>query len=176
MDAHADTRVCRLCAETIKAAAKVCPYCRKIQKRGLFFTKYDCLALAVPFIFLGTILLLGKMFIRGRSFSSSRDNIEVLNSEVAMETSRDYTNVVVVGVLTNKSDHAWQIGEFEVRYLNSSGKAVDVMSGWEGFTVLPHSNHSFRLTFYSRTSIPEHTSRKVSVRSAKDPNAWFVSD
>jgi hypothetical protein len=170
------TKVCPLCAETIKAKAKVCPHCRKVQKRWLFCSRYDAVAFASAFVFIGTVYLLGNMFIEGRNFSSSRDKIAVLNSQVGIESSSEQTNVVVTGLLTNRSDYAWRTGEFEVRFLDASGKIADVDFRSDGFTVMPHNDHSFSLTLYSRKSIPEHTSRKITIRSASDPDAWFSGD
>lgn len=175
MSEKAETKVCPMCAETIKAAAKVCPHCRKIQMRWLFITRYDWLVLAAVALFIGTLFLFIKLVSGGRSFSSSRDKITVLDSQLAVDAGIGYTNVVVSGVLTNSSDYAWQLGEFEVRFLDGSGKIVDVRKGFDRFTVLPRSDHSFHLTLFSG-SIPEHASRKIMIRSAKDPNAWFASD
>lgn len=170
------TKICPLCAETIKEAAKICPHCRKSQRRWLYCSENDLLAIATILIFIGAVILTFKVFTGSRNFSSSRDKIEVLNSQLAVDVSSESTNVVVSGILTNRSDYAWQMIEFEVRYLNDSGKLVDVDSGSEGFTVLPHSDHSFHLTLYSRKSIPEHASHKVIIRSASDPGTWFNND
>jgi len=175
MAENEQTKVCPLCAETIKAAAKVCPHCRKIQKRWFFITRYDLLALATVAIFIGAICLLNKMFFEGRSFSSSRNKIKVLNSQLSAQRMSDSTNVVVTGILTNSSDYSWRIGQFELRFLDASGKVIDAdkQSDSDGFTVLPHSDHSFRLVLYSLSSIPEHASYKLSICLAYDPNAQF---
>ena len=173
MAENEQTKVCPLCAETIKAAAKVCPHCHKIQKRWLFITQYDLLGIVTLLLVVGTVWILVKLFAEGRSFSSSRDKITVLSSQLAVDANSDDTNVVVSGILTNASNYAWNTKEFEVRFYDSSGKIVDTGSGEDGFTVLPHSDHSFQITLYSRKSIPEHSSRKVILRSAGDPDAWF---
>lgn len=170
------TKVCPLCAETIKAKAKVCPHCRKIQKRWFIGSKYDAVAFASAFVFIGTVYVIGNLFFEGRKFSSSRDQIAVLNSRVGIEYSSEQTNVVVSGLLTNRSDYAWRTGEFEVRFLDASGKIVDVAPSMDSFTVMPHNDHSFSLTLYSRKSIPEHASRKITIRSASVPDAWFSAD
>jgi len=174
------TKICPLCAETIKAAAKVCPHCRKVQKRWLFVTRYDLLALATAAVFIVTICLLPKLFFGSRSFSSSRNKIVVLNSKLSLSVQEmgGSTNVVAMGILTNSSDYSWRMGEFELRFLNATGNVIDAATGRDsdGFTVLPHSDHSFRLVFYSQSSIPEHAGYAVSVRSASDPHKSFWED
>jgi hypothetical protein len=173
MAENEQTKTCPLCAEIIKAKARVCPHCRKIQKRGFFFTKYDLIALAVPLLVLGTFLFLFQIFAEGKSFSLSKNKVVVLSSQLMVVDSEYSTNVIAVGVLTNSSNYAWQMLQFEVRFFDEFGKIADVDSGSDGFTVLPHSDHSFRLTLYSRTSIPKHASYKIIVRSAQDQKAWF---
>lgn len=170
------TKICPLCAETIKAKAKVCPHCHKAQRRWFIGSRYDAVAFASAFIFIGTVCVIGNLFFEGRKFSSGRDQITVLNSRVGIECSSEQTNVVVSGLLTNRSDYAWLVRDFEVRFLDASGKIVDVAPSMDGFTVMPHNDHSFSLTLYSRKSIPEHASRKITIRSASDPDVWFSAD
>jgi hypothetical protein len=171
MPEDAPTKVCPLCAETIKAAARVCPYCRKSQKRFLFINRFDVLAIVTGLVFIATIGLIVDYFDNGRSFSSSRNKIAVLNSQLAVAR-----NVVMTGVLTNKSEFAWRNFEFEVRYLDGSGKLVDVDTGSDDFVVLSHGDHSFHLNFSPRRTIPEHASYQVTVRSASAPGRWFSGD
>ncbi len=166
------TKVCPLCAETIKAVAKVCPHCRKYQYWWAFITTHDVLAVLPILILVWTAWALMEMFYSGRDFSSSRDKIEVLNSQLALDVTSYSTNVIVSGVLTNGSDYAWNIGEFEVRFFDDSGKLADADKASTIFTVLPHSNDSFKITLYSRNSIPKYASHKVLVQSAHDPNHY----
>ena len=174
MAENEQTKICPLCAETIKAKVKLCPYCRKIQSKWIFITRYDLLAVITLCIFVGTIFLLFQMFASGRNFSSSRDKVEVLNSQLGLD---GWTNVVVSGVLTNGSNYSWQMGEFEVRFFDGSGKLIDADEGSDSFTVLPHDDHSFKITLYRRKSISEYASQKVLIRSASDPDAsWFAGD
>lgn len=177
MAENEQTKICPLCAETIKAAAKVCPHCRKIQKRWLFITRYDLLAVGTLVIFIGTVFLLVQMFSSGRSFSSSRDKIAVVGSQLALDVSSDGTNVIISGVLTNGSNYSWQMGGFEVRFFDGFGKLIDADKGVDNFDFLPHSDHAFKINLYGRKSIPEHASYKVLIRSARDPDAsWFAGD
>jgi len=178
MTENEQTKICALCAETIKAAAKVCPYCRKNQRRGLFLNRFDLIGAITALLMLGTFLLLARMFTEGRSFSSSRDKIEVISSKVAFQIKPRSTNIFVSGILTNRSNYSWRINKFEIRFFDSFGKTIDVDEGWSNdtFTVLPGSDHSFRFDLYSRKSIPENASYKVLIRSASDPSGQFGGD
>jgi len=176
MPENESTKVCPLCTETIKAAAQVCPYCRRNQGRGWFLSRYDLLAMVTALLFIGALVVTGNFFNTGRSYASSRDKIEVLNSQLMVDVSGEARNVGMTGILTNKSDYAWHDLAFEVRYLDGSGKLLDVDSGSEDFTVLAHTDHSFHLDFASRKSAPEHASYKVIVRSAREPGRWFATN
>ena len=170
------TKVCPLCAETIKASAKVCPYCRRPQNRWFFINEYDLMAVLSVILFVAGAFVALKIFGEGRDFATSRDKITVLSSQFLIEANHDYTNVVVSGILTNASEYAWNLGEFEVRFLDAAGKIVDADKGSSGITVLPHSEHSFRLILYSRKTVPDHATHRVLVRSASDPGFWSSSD
>jgi hypothetical protein len=163
------TKVCPLCAETIKKAAKVCPFCRKNQARGFFISRFDLVGIVTVLLLLGTYWFLSNMLTEGRSFSSSRDKIEVLSTDLTVETNGHGMHVVVTGVLTNRSNYPWRISLFEVRFFDSSGKVIDADRDWNHFTVMPGSDHAFQLAFYSRKIIPEHARYKVLIRSASDP-------
>jgi hypothetical protein len=172
MAENEQTKICPLCAEAIKAAAKVCPYCRKSQNRRFFISKYDLIAFVSAALVIGMILMFLYLFVGPRNYSPNRDQIEVLNSQRIIEKAEYSTNLVVFGVLTNKSPYAWQIGGFEVRYYSKDGKIADLSLCGDEFTVLPHSDHSYRLMVYDQKTIPDYPSYKVFVSSAKDPKIW----
>jgi hypothetical protein len=167
------TKVCPLCAETIKAAAKVCPYCRKSQRRWVFMTRYDVLAVAVTLLFAIACYSFWNIYYQGRDFALDKDQIRVTDFHFVIEKNQYGTNVVMSGVLTNESDHSWNINHFQVRYLNSAGKVFDVDDNSEDveFIVMPHSDHSFQLTLFDRTAAPQYSDCKVKVVSASDPRA-----
>ena len=170
------TKMCPLCAETIKAKAKVCPYCRKIQHRGFFINRYDLLAVGTVIAFCISCGLVFNVFIHGRDFSSSRDKVKVLKSSLSLAVTPDYTNVVVDGMLTNGSSYSWKLGRMDVRFSNASGQIIDADHSSFGHIVLPHNDRSFHLTLYSRNSIPTHASYEVVVESATESGYWGNDD
>jgi hypothetical protein len=173
------TKVCPLCAETIKAAAKVCPHCRRGQGRLVFVSRYDLLALLSILVFVLIVVFSWYFFGTSRKFSPERHKITVLSTQFGVERTSDHTNVVVSGILTNASDYTWKLTGFEIRFLDGAGKTVDAEnagSEYMDLTILSHAECSFRLSLPFRESIPEHTSSRVRVTKAEQPGFWFASE
>src|SRR5215469_451338 len=173
MPDNEQTKVCPLCAETIKAAAKVCPYCRKSQRRWVFLTRYEIAAIVFLILIIGTPWLIVKIFYQPRDFASDRDKIRVTDFHFVFDKNRYETNVAISGILTNESGHSWDIYHFQVRYFNSTGQIaeMDDAPSDKGFTVMPHGDHSFHLTLDQRKSVPPFATCKIKVVSASDPRA-----
>ena len=168
------TKVCPLCAETIKAAAKVCPYCRKSQRRLAFLTRYDVGTIAAIVFLLGAVFIFERICYPRRDFGLDRNKIQVSNFDFAVERSRYYTNVVILGILTNGSEHAWNIEQFEVRFLDRDGKLAEMDDLSTGdFTILPHSDHAFSEYLHRGEIFPRYASYRIGVLSAEDPRAPF---
>lgn len=170
------TKVCPLCAEIIKAAAKICPYCRRSQNRWVFLSVYDLVMILTVLLFVSSSLMLVHWMDHGRTFSPGRDRIEVLSSQLALDATEFGTNVVVVGILSNSSPYAWTLAgkrDMEVRFFDRDGRTVDAVKPYwdEEFTILPQSDHSFR-SYLDRKSIPNHASYKIYVKSAQDPRNY----
>ena len=167
------TRICPQCAETIKVAAKVCPYCGKAKIRWYLLDAKEWLALFFIIVLIGLFCLAVKLLSAGRNFVASRDKITVLSSAVAMLAESWSTNLVVTGLMTNASDYAWADVDFDVRFLDASGKLVEAGSGADSFTVLPHSDHGFCLHLYPLKRMPDYATFLVVARSARDPDDWL---
>lgn len=164
------TKVCPLCAETIKAAAKICPHCRKKQAPGIYISPYDMVAILsfVAFLLFAVLLTLS---LNGRRFSPNRDRIDVLKSHAEIQRTQYSTNLLVVGILTNSSDFSWTVQEFEVRFIDSKG-VVLADNGDDDVKVLPHADHAFRFYLYGHKALPKYDLLQVRVTSAFDPRPF----
>jgi uncharacterized protein (DUF983 family) len=176
MAENEQTKICPLCAEAIKAAAKVCPHCHKSQKRFFFISQYDLQAALVVVLFGVSAVLAFWFFGTGRQYSPELHKITVLSTQFSVEATSDHTNVVVSGVLTNASNYAWKLTGFQIRFLDADGKTVEMSnagSEYMDLTVLPHSDRSFNLGLYFIKTIPAHSSSRMTVTEAKAPGFWF---
>jgi hypothetical protein len=169
MNETAETKICPLCAEKIKAAAKVCPYCRKSQRRWVFVTCYDVMAIFVALCSLGVFIFILASFRMGRTYAPARDHIEILNSQFAVESNETSTNLIISGVISNGSTYAWSVGELETRFFDKEGKITDATTDSVFITILPHSEQAFRTEAYEMSKIPEYASYKIRVTSVRDP-------
>ncbi len=176
MNGEAETKNCPACAETIKAAAKVCPFCRRPQNRRWFLSDHDSYSIGALMFFVAAMFLALWFFTMGRQYSPEKNQIKVLSANFGMEVSGHETNLIASGVLTNTSRFTWRVGSLEVRFLDAAGKTVDVSHGgstYQELVVPPHSDCAFHVALSPQKSVPSHVSSKVIVTEASDPNFWF---
>lgn len=158
MNVHDDTKVCPLCAETIKAAAKLCPYCRSRQSR--FAVLKGELTGALPALVLLIALLLLSQWpfpdetdeSSGRGFARHRSELIIVRTTLELiGAKRDYW---LTGYVTNKGTRPWRLHELEARFVDAQGSMVDVQhpefKKSEAFVVQPGREHAFRIQLDSR--------------------------
>lgn len=178
------TKVCPLCAETIKTAAKVCPHCRHWQSRKWSFNNPAFLqslaSLVMAAAIFGAIAGLGYFLEHligpKRDFSPYQNQILVVSSEMSFRISGSNLTVSVVGVVTNQSEFAWKNVGLEARLFGKDGNLIDVIqandSSYSGVVVLPHAEAGFKIQSRAIKNESEYATHKVLVGTAKDFNAW----
>ena len=178
------TKVCPLCAETIKTAAKVCPHCRHWQPRKWSFNNPAFLqslaSLVMAAAIFGAIAGLGYFLEHligpKRDFSPYQNQILVVSSEMSFRISGSNLTVSVVGVVTNQSEFAWKNVGLEARLFGKDGNLIDVIqasdSSYSGVVVLPHAEAGFKIQSRATKNESEYATPKVLVGTAKDFNAW----
>lgn len=174
MNENAEMKICPFCAETIKAAAKKCPFCNSRLSRYALFRQELALGSGCLIVFGCLIvvcaLVLPKTFSgEGRSFARYRNDLLVKDCSVSVEgrdTNDYYYNVS--GFVTNQGENPWRVQEFELTVTNIQGIA-DVMHTKvsDPFVIQPHAENAF--VVHCRTSLTNKVvSGQARVENASD--------
>jgi hypothetical protein len=175
-----ETKVCPLCAETIKAAAKICPFCRSRQIRFLLSAQEFIIGA-------GGLVLLGMAVwvlvwlapiergIGGRKFAGHRDDLIVIGAELNQPTND--RNFWLSGYVTNRGKHPWRIHELEVRFVDRQNTLVDVRHPLikDPFIVLPGQDHGVRVNVGELAFTNRETALQARVQNATDGDRPYKS-
>jgi hypothetical protein len=178
------TKVCPLCAETIKVAAKVCPYCRTRQTRFAllkgeirgFFTVLA--VLVVGGLILDRVFFLDKSEQKANlAFVQHKHDLTVGHTEwVAAEKENAYW---LTGFVTNQGAFSWRVHELEVRIMDAQTNMLDVqhveLGKDENFVIQPGQDHAFKIQFETPL-LDTNSSLAVYVKRATDGRKNYDSD
>ncbi|HXR05135.1 MAG TPA: hypothetical protein VN836_10555 [Verrucomicrobiae bacterium] len=182
MAENGQTKVCPLCAETIKAVAKVCPFCRSKQGRYVFLRQE--LFMAVPSLALIILAIVVIAWfapkdkgVGGRSFAGQRSDLAVLGTSLDRDKikAQDFW---LTGTVTNQSEYPWRVHEFEVRFLDERGNLLDVRHPEvkDLFVVQSHQEHGFRVELGGLAFTNSSIAPQVRVQAATDGDRPFKSN
>src|ERR1700690_2017545 len=106
-----ESRTCPLCAETIKAAAMVCPFCRAHQSRfALWREQYiHVIGALVMMALLGLVcywVFHDDFASKGQSFTRHRSDLRVLRS--SLERGKKKPEFWLTGYVTNSGSYPWR--------------------------------------------------------------------
>jgi hypothetical protein len=177
------TKVCPLCAETIKVAAKVCPYCRTRQTRFAllkgeirgFFTVLA--VLVVGGLILDRVFLDKSEQKASFAFVLHKHDLTVGHTEwVAAEKENAYW---LTGFVTNQGAFSWRVHELEVRIMDAQTNMLDVqhveLGKDENFVIQPGQDHAFKIQFETPL-LDTNSSLAVYVKRATDGRKNYDSD
>jgi len=181
MNSDQSVKVCSLCAEPIKAAAKVCPFCRAPQTRLAHWGSY----LGVGFSALAMLAVVGLACLwlfpdafrsEGRSFALYRAQLVV--ARTSLERDQKKPEFWLNGYITNTGNYPWRVRELEVRFIEGQGKLVDVRQAEvsEKFVVQPHQEQAFRVGLGRLVFTNSSTVAMVRVQAATDGNLAVKTD
>jgi hypothetical protein len=174
MSTAAETKICPHCAETIKAAARLCPFCRSRQSRWAFRSYEIVVALTgLVLVVFATVLFVslapsdeGKA---GRAFAGHRGDLVVLEPRLIPAASS--ATCWLTGYVTNRGAYPWRVEELETRLMDSHSAMIDARHSRvdDPFVVLPGGAHAFRLKWGER-DVAGEALPQVRVQMATDGN------
>ena len=171
MSEAATTKVCPACAEEIKAAAEICPFCRRHQTKLSFWKQPQAhlILLLFPVVVVGAMFWLGSIFGPGRAFTPYQAQIVVVGPKMHFSHTATGDFISTIGFLRNNSPFDWKDLQLEVQYFDSAGNLTDTRTESFAFQRLPASaTHAFRIRSQADKPEAAYASQKVFVRAAKD--------
>ena len=168
------TKACPVCAETIKAAAKLCPFCQTPQTRFAAWRRDLGLLLSVLLLIALAIAVCAWLFrdfgSNGRSFANHRSDLAVVRT--SLEPADKNQGPSLVGYVTNRGNYPWRVHELEVRVLDAKGRLVDARHPDvpEPFVVQPHHENAFRARLGQLAVTNSGIVQQVRVEVATDVN------
>jgi len=164
-----------LCAETIKEAAKVCPFCRASQTRLGHWGPYLLVAFSVVLMLAIVGLACARVFPdafrpEGMNFVPHREQLVV--SRTSLERGQRKPDFWLGGYITNTGNYPWRVQELEVRLMEGEDKLVDVYHPKisEPFVVQPHQEQAFRVELGRLAFTNIGIVARVRVQAATDGN------
>jgi hypothetical protein len=171
-----------MCAETIKARARICPRCQSRQSRYTIWA-YEVAVIAASLLMATSGICFIAWFApddKGTPgiyrFAGHRN--ELVATDTSMLQIKGKSAYRLTGVVTNRGSMPWRVHEFEIRILDNNGDLLDVIHKKveQPFVVQPRNDQAFRLDIYSSWMTNEATLHQVRVQDATDGNRPWNPD
>ena len=181
MAENEQSKICSFCAEKIKVAAKICPFCRS--KQGRYALWRQELSIAGP----TTVLIIMAIAViawlapdekgpGGRSFAGHRNDLVILST--SLDRTGTKPNFWMTGIVTNQGEHPWRVRELEVRFLDDRGNLLDVRHPdiKDSFVVQSRQENGFRVELGGLAFTNQNVTHQVRVQIATDGDRPVKSD
>jgi hypothetical protein len=169
-----DYKVCPQCSEPVRITATKCPHCLSWQGRRFSVNNPMVAAflpmLALPFLFFFIFRNINKPALPFRDYSAQ---VQVGSTELNYSEGENGNFISTIGRIQNNSPVIWERIAIEVQYFNASGELIDTNSeNTYDLTLLPHTEHAFRVRTEADKPRAAYVSQKVFVRDATQVHRW----
>jgi RNA polymerase subunit RPABC4/transcription elongation factor Spt4 len=170
-----ETKPCDDCAEPIRVAAKVCPYCRRLQSPWRLKKQLEAwLSLVfMVLMFFGGMIWLQHLLGPGRDFEKFKGQIVIINPEMHFSQMTNGNFISTIGQIRNESPYAWKDFQLEVQYFDNDGRMIDTRTENRYGDLLPAGEtQAFKIRGPADKAETAYSTQKIFVRSAKDSRKW----
>jgi hypothetical protein len=175
MNEGVETKPCAFCAEPIRVAARVCPYCRNLQPRWRSKKQLEAWGSLVMLLIMGCgfMFSIHLLFGPGRDFEPFQNQIKIINSEMHFSQTTNGNFISTIGQIRNDSSYAWKDLQLEVQYFDKDAHMIDTRTEDHYGEIIPAgATQAFRLRGPADKPESAYSIQKVFVRSAKDSSKW----
>ena len=173
MQNDAERKTCPMCCSEIPAKAKKCPQCLHLQwKLNNYVWLWPTLGMTLMMIpLVAAAFAVSAMFDMGESYEPFKDQIVIVESEVAFGETKTTDTVAVLGTVRNNSPIGWKDVLFQVEFWNAEGKRIDTDQKREHPLTVPASEIvPFKISIrreFPKEQCAKHTVRIVNARDAR---------
>lgn len=180
LDENKQKKTCRYCAETVPAAAKICPRCRQWLTYFSFrnplvwsFCTVLPLVACVYICYCHITNRISAIINPAPHYSDFPGSLRVLQSRMQWVEETDGARLFITGMMTNQSSVSWKEIEFETRFYSANGNMIDAGNSYTRFTILPGNDSAFRVSVKPLLSSNDYSSFKISVSSARSTRGIY---
>lgn len=174
------SKACPFCAETVPAAARICPRCRQwLSYRSLRHPVVSLFVVGLPamlcFLGFGYVMLqfLAHYTNPPPYYFEHPGSIRVLESRINWVEAKDGSRIYVTGLITNQSLLPWKDLEFDCRFFNAEGVMIDACDGRSSFTIQPATESAFRVIVKPAQSATDYKTHRITVGTARNLKSAF---
>ena len=173
---EAETKMCPLCCEPVRMAARKCPHCHHYLNKWVLAATHPLVAVTPMFILLTIgFIMLSRVLDRGESFDSFHSQVYVTQSELEFgDLPPKGPTVAVVGTIHNDSHVTWKDISIEVQFFDKTHKLIDSKQSRDYSSSLrPKDNGAFKVSQPREFNKADYASYEVRVIDAKDRNGFL---
>lgn len=168
-----ETKPCRLCGESVKSSARVCPHCHQWQS-------WWSMSQASPAVFawlsaavvIAVFWSMSSSIMRRNFLYETEGALTITESRFEFARMESQWFITTLGTIRNNTDKTWTNLHFAVRYYNNEGKMVDVINENQYHLVIaPRSEAAFRVRAQAATEQGQYARHEVRITKAEE-DSW----